>query len=207
MSTSNPINSILQQFDQQNTPTAPAAPAALPTSAPAAPGAPAAGGSNPVNDILMKFDSGTSPETSVLPPVPSVASQLPNQRPINPVSDVLKSFDVRGSVSLSSEERAQSSRPDPENQTDEPWYSKTWDWMNKPLWDFHQWGTRTGAGAFERGIESGGEDIINGFFSPLNLALTVATFSGAAVRSVKALLAADKKAEGAPNVPGTRQKN
>src|SRR5712664_3460490 len=97
----NPINSLLQQFDQQKTPTAPAAPAALPVSAPAVAGAPAAGGSNPVNDLLTKFDSGTSPETSVLPPVPSVASQPTNQRPINPVSDVLKSFDVRGSVSLS----------------------------------------------------------------------------------------------------------
>jgi len=203
MSTSNPINSILQQFDQQKTPTAPAAPAALPTSAPTVAGTPAASGSNPVNDILMKFDSGSSPETSALPPVPSVASQPQSDRPVNPVSDVLKSFDVKGSVSLSPEERAQSSRPDPENQTDEPWYSKTWDWMNKPLWDFHQWGTRTGAGAFERGIESGGEDIINGFFSPLNLALTAATFGGATVRSVKALIRPDK---GAPNVPDSREK-
>jgi len=214
MSTNNPINSILQQFDKQQTPTAPATPAALPTSAPmapapAAPGTPAAaaGGSNPVNEILMKFDSGTSPEISALPPVPSVTSQPRSDRPVNPVSDILKSFDVRSYSSLSPDELKQSTRPDPENQIEEPWWSKTWDWMQKPLWDFHQYGTRTGAGAFERGIESGGEDILSGLFSPLNLALTVATFSGAAVRSVKALLAADKKAEGAPNVPGTRPKN
>jgi hypothetical protein len=208
----NPINSILQQLDQQNTPTAPPTPAALPVSAPAVAGAPAAGGSNPIHDLLTKFDSGTSPETSalppvpsVLPPVPSVASQLPDQKPLNPVSDILKSFDVRSSSSLSPEELKQSTRPDPENQIDEPWYSKTWDWLNKPLYDAHKWGHRTGAGTIERGIESGVEDLISAQSSPLSLALIIATFGGAAVRSVRGLLAADKKAdkEGAASVPNS----
>jgi len=128
---------------------------------------------------------------------------LPNQKSENPVSDVLKSFDVRSFSSLSQEELKQSSRPDPENQTDEPWYSKTWDWLNKPLYDAHKWGFRTGAGTIERGIESGVEDLISGSSSPLSLALIVATFSGAAVRSVKALIADKKADKGAPNVPST----
>jgi len=266
---SNPINSILQQFDQQQTPTSPSAPAALPTSAPVAPGAPAGAGApsqipnlfadtNPVSALLSSFDTGASkPVVPASAPSAGSTSSIPNLfakegmsasgnpinailakydqpqnlfaqptsdaakapafvstmrmidgRPvnINPITNLFKSFDVRSSSALSPEEQRQSSRPDPENNVDEPWYSKTWDWMNKPLWDLHQYGTRTGAGSFERGIESSAEDIISGFFSPLNLALTVSTFSGAAVRSVKALIA-DKKTKGASNVTDTHPKN
>jgi hypothetical protein len=58
-----------------------------------------------------------------------------------------------------------------------PWYSKTWDWANKPLVDLH----RTGAGGFE----SGAEDVASGFTSPLSIALTVGTLgSGAALRAL-----------------------
>lgn len=87
-------------------------------------------------------------------------------------------------LSLSPEERTQSARPDPENNEDEPWYSKTWDWMNKPLWDLHQYGTRTGAGVFERGAESGAEDLISGLTSPLSLAIIVGTFGEGALEKV-----------------------
>src|SRR5271163_1138183 len=69
----------------------------------------------------------------------------------------------------------------PDEMEDEPWYSKAWEWMNSPLYDLHQWGTREGAGAFEKGLETGLEDIGSGFTSPLQIGLTLATFGGGAV--------------------------
>jgi hypothetical protein len=60
---------------------------------------------------------------------------------------------------------------------EEPWYSKAWDWANKPLVDLH----REGAGGFE----SGAEDVLSGFSSPLSIALTVGTLgSGTALRAL-----------------------
>src|SRR5579863_4828452 len=56
-----------------------------------------------------------------------------------------------------------------------PWYEKSWDWLNKPLYDFHKWGTRQGAGPIESGVEQGAEDILSGLSSPLSVALTVGT--------------------------------
>lgn len=116
--------------------------------------------------------------------------------------DLFKRDTINPLTSLSDKERQQSSRPDPENNEDEPWYSSVWSWMNKPLWDLHQYGTRTGAGPFERGIESGAEDIISGLTSPLSLALTVGTFGGDAAISVGAsgLRALGVSAEAAPYV-------
>src|SRR2546429_4418454 len=50
-----------------------------------------------------------------------------NGNPVfNPIPNLLKSFDVRSSSALSPEEQRQSSRPDPENNVDEPWYSQVW---------------------------------------------------------------------------------
>ena len=69
----------------------------------------------------------------------------------------------------------------PDEMEDEPWYSKSWEWLNSPLYDLHKWGTRTGAGAFEKGLETGLEDIGSGFTSPLQIGLTLATFGGGAV--------------------------
>ena len=69
----------------------------------------------------------------------------------------------------------------PDEMEDEPWYSKAWEWLNSPLYDLHQWGTREGAGAFEKGLETGLEDIGSGFTSPLQIGLTLATFGGGAV--------------------------
>lgn len=60
---------------------------------------------------------------------------------------------------------------------DAPWYSRAWDWANKPLIDLH----RSGAG----GIESGFEDVASGFTSPLSIALTIGTLgSGTALRAL-----------------------
>jgi len=69
----------------------------------------------------------------------------------------------------------------PDQMEDEPWYSKSWEWLNSPLYDLHKWGTREGAGAFEKGLETGLEDIGSGFTSPLQIGLTLATFGGGAV--------------------------
>src|SRR5208282_1652194 len=69
----------------------------------------------------------------------------------------------------------------PDEMEEEPWYSKSWEWLNSPLYDLHKWGTRTGAGAFEKGLETGLEDIGSGFTSPLQIGLTLATFGGGAV--------------------------
>jgi hypothetical protein len=72
----------------------------------------------------------------------------------------------------------------PEVMEDEPWYSKAWDWMNSPLYDLHKWGVREGAGSFERGLETGLEDIGSGLISPLMIGLMVASFGGAAGEAV-----------------------
>src|SRR5579883_788033 len=87
--------------------------------------------------------------------------------------------------------------PNPENQSDNSidailgrsavsgespsesptWYGKTWDWLNKPLFDFH----REGAGGFESGVE----DVLSGLTSPLSIGLTVGTLgSGTALRAL-----------------------
>jgi hypothetical protein len=168
----NPVTNVLSSFDQPKAAAPPVPPATTPNA-------------NPVTSLLSSFDTGTS--KPVVPAnVPSVSeTPAPPQldAPVNPINDVLKSFDVRGSSALSPQEREQSSRPDPENNVDEPWYSKTWDWLNKPLYDAHQWGVRTGAGTIERGVESGVEDLISGLTSPLSLALTIGTLGGGTVLS------------------------
>jgi hypothetical protein len=81
---------------------------------------------------------------------------------------------------LTSEERAYG-QTNPEKMDDEPWYSKAWEWMNSPLYDLHKWGTREGAGSFERGLETGLEDIGSSFTSPLMIGLTIASFGGSTV--------------------------
>jgi len=52
---------------------------------------------------------------------------------------------------LSQEEREYGAKK-PDEMEDEPWYSKAWEWLNSPLYDLHKWGTREGAGTFERGL-------------------------------------------------------
>lgn len=49
---------------------------------------------------------------------------------------------------------------------DEPWYSRTWAYLNKPLYDAHQWGWQNGFG-------QGVEDIVTGLTSPTSIGLTV----------------------------------
>jgi hypothetical protein len=65
----------------------------------------------------------------------------------------------------------------PESDPNAPWYSKAWDWANKPLVDLH----REGAGGFE----SGAEDVASSLTSPLSIALTIGTLgSGTALRAL-----------------------
>jgi hypothetical protein len=129
---------------------------------------------------LIDSALGSEPTTSVqsaprMQPATSSQTAPFGQTQTNLIDAAVKKQSMSSLTSLSDEERKQSSRLDPENNEDEPWYSKTWDWMNKPLWDLHQYGTRTGAGSFERGIESGAEDLISGLSSPLSIALTIGT--------------------------------
>ncbi len=72
-------------------------------------------------------------------------------------------------------------KSDPEKMEEEPWYSKAWEWMNSPFYDLHKWGTHEGAGNFEKGLESGLEDLGNSFITPLQVGLLIATFGGSAV--------------------------
>lgn len=164
----NPINNVLSSVDDPT----PASQATATASSPAA--------GNPINDVLNSTAPNAVPQ---LPKSPAIM-EPEDTKSSNVVNDVLKNVDVRNSASLSPEETAQSQRPDPENQVDEPWYSKTWDWLNKPLYDAHQWGQRTGAGTIERGVESGVEDLISGLTSPLSLALTIGTLGGGAIESL-----------------------
>ena len=64
--------------------------------------------------------------------------------------------------------RATVAKPD---NSDQPWYSRTWDWLNHPLVDLK----RNGA----TGVEAGAEDFASGFTSPLSIGLTVATLGAA----------------------------
>jgi hypothetical protein len=149
--------------------------------------------------------TGTSFDAVLSEPAAPTQKATPEiPAPTGPTSfdTLLKRQEINPLTSLSDEERKQSSRPDPENNEDEPWYSKTWDWINKPLWDLHQYGTRTGAGSFERGVESGAEDLISGLTSPLSVALTIGTFGGdtALNLGVAGLKAVGVSAEAAPFV-------
>src|SRR5258708_21254853 len=148
-------------------------------------------------DLFKQFGAPTPPPPQTAEPTP-ILDVNKQQEQFHPF-DMFKAYDVNNSVSLSTEERHQSSRPDPENQIDEPWYSKTWDWLNKPLYDAHQWGVRTGAGGIERGLESGAEDLISGFSSPLSLALTAVTFGGSALAKAGLTGAAKAFAELTPS--------
>lgn len=185
MSNTNPIDSILAGID--------ASPASNP---PVSQVAAAPKNDNPVDDILHSIDSpGTkssfqnTTESALPKPGPSLDSIIPSYTAPsstgNPVNDILKQIDVRGSVSLAPLERAQSAPGhDTTTNEDEPWYSQTWDWLNRPLFDAHQWGVRTGAGSIERGIESGVEDLVSGFTSPLSIALTIGTLGGSTLEKL-----------------------
>ncbi|SRR6266568_1992124 len=150
-----------------------------------APGAPAGGASaagTPQSDIWSELSKTAEAEkpASVANPVPSTDiwnKMEPIDDPRNVTDRYAQTADTRG---LSADERAYGNS-DPEKMEDEPWYSKAWEWMNSPLYDLHKWGTREGAGQFERGVESGLEDIGSGFLTPLQLGLTLATFGGGAV--------------------------
>lgn len=142
-----------------------AAPTASPIAEPAQ--APASG------DIWGGFKAAAQSSTA-LPITPEES----NPNIWKSFGDVTSKYSQNAStMGLSGEER-EYGRKSPDEMTDEPWYSKAWEWLNKPLFDLHKWGTREGAGTFERGLETGLEDIGSGFLTPLQLGLTIATFGG-----------------------------
>jgi hypothetical protein len=87
-----------------------------------------------------------------------------------------------GTRGLTADERSYGEK-NPEDMDHEPWYHRAWEWANSPFYDFHKWGTRTGAGTFERGLETGLEDLGNNIFNPMQVALAAATFGGSAVEA------------------------
>jgi GNAT superfamily N-acetyltransferase len=125
--------------------------------------------------------------------------------PVNDPRNVTDRYrDNASTLGLSADERAYGQTP-PDKMEDEPWYSKAWEWMNSPLYDLHNWGTRENAGTFERGLETGLEDIGSGFLTPLQLGLTLATFGGSAVEAagISAIRTLGVTAEAAPIVART----
>lgn len=78
------------------------------------------------------------------------------------------------------------------DDVDEPWYSKTWDYLNKPLFDLH----RNNAGPIEAGVE----DVATSLTSPLSVGLALGTFgAGSAleatgVAALRAMGVAEKTA-------------
>lgn len=139
---------------------------------------------NPITDFLQSPNTPSNgPNLSIanVAPTAPISDAAARGSASNPITDFLQGDVAKSTSLLSPQEREQSSRPDPENNEDEPWYSKTWNWLNKPLYDAHQWGARTGAGTIERGVESGVEDLISGLSSPLSLALAVGTFGAGGV--------------------------
>ena len=153
-------------------------------------------GVDPTGNKSM-FDHILSPSPESPAPIPS--PDQPSSVTVPPVYNASSSQKSSGSMfdsilsdgtaphssdsgnMLTSPERDYAGNTKPESMEDEPWYSKAWEWANSPLWDLHQYGTRTGAGAFERGIETGLEDIGSSFTSPLMIGLTIASFGGTAV--------------------------
>jgi hypothetical protein len=59
---------------------------------------------------------------------------------------------------------------------DEPWYTKAWNWLWKPLWNANE--------QREGGFTGAAEDIVSGFTSPASLALTVGTLGGSALEKL-----------------------
>lgn len=167
MSSGNPLD----QLSKENpTPSLPTPTAQMSQAGPA----PVNG--NPLDQLLIKPQPAETPAAATS--APSLFT-----RPGNPL-DSLNPLDRLNPVGrvLTNQEAAYGNS-DPEKMEDEPWYSKAWEWMNSPLYDLHKWGTRTGAGTFERGLETGLEDIGSGFLTPLQLGLTIATFGGSTVET------------------------
>lgn len=152
-------------LDQLNTPVS-NSPAAAPQAS-----------SNPLdslNSLLIK------------PAVPAATDLLTYAANNNPLDQLLIKPLTPAFTSLSrplSNAEVEYAKGDPTKMEDEPWYSKAREWMNSPLYDLHKWGTRTGAGTFERGLETGLEDIGSGFLTPLQLGLAIGTFGGSLAES------------------------
>ena len=86
--------------------------------------------SNPFTSLSQSM---LSPEATTKEGAPSAAIDSPNPPSRNPFTALSQSNALSTSPlrTLTQEEQEQSSRPDPENNEDEPWYSKTWNWLEQ----------------------------------------------------------------------------
>jgi hypothetical protein len=142
----------------------------------------------PKQNTSMFSSLADQPKPAQSEEVPSVAAPLPSgpsagQSMFSSLSDNQTPAEKYSANPVLTNSEVKYGQKSPDEMEDEPWYSKAWEWMNSPLWDLHQYGTREGAGAFEKGLETGLEDIGSGFTSPLQIALTLATFGGGAVEA------------------------
>jgi hypothetical protein len=167
-----PSGNPLDQLSKENqTPSLPA-PTAMSQTAPV--------NGNPLDQLLTKPQPAETPVAATIAPTSLATTGAVAGNPLDSLNPLDRLYPA-GRV-LTNKEAAYGNS-DPEKMEDEPWYSKAWEWMDSPLYDLHKWGTRTGAGTFERGLETGLEDIGSGFLSPLQLGLTIATFGGSTVEA------------------------
>ena len=178
MSTTNPLDAVYSQ----------SAPSALSisTSENAAAQPPIAT-ANPLDSIYSKSSNPLDniyTQSTAQPSVANAPRPLSSVGGTNPLDSIYtqspQQQEAKFGDVLTNEEADYGEKP-PDEQPDEPWYSKAWNWMNSPLWDLHKYGTREGAGTFERGLETGLETLGSGITSPLSLGLILATFGGGAV--------------------------
>lgn len=145
----------------------------------AAPSAPAPSPSIPqipaIPNAFAQFDNPDNPTPQAAPSVNTTVS----------VPNAFKQFDAstQSADTLPFKDRVHDG-DEPNGQVNEPMYSKVWKWANKPVYDFHNWGTRDGAGSLERGAEEGAEDLLDGLDSPLSIGLMLGTFGGSALEQV-----------------------
>jgi hypothetical protein len=132
----------------------------------------------PSSDPFAAFRGGsnfTAAPPQAEAPLPSRASKSEDPfasfRPPQPAS---KSEDPFASLRPSQPASSKQSETESESPT---WYGKSWDWLNKPLFDLHREGAT--------GFEAGAEDVLSGLTSPLSIGLTVGTLgSGTALRAL-----------------------
>lgn len=145
----------------------PAPTLAAPAATPAATSAPVGGGFDKLDQSL-----GLNQPAAKTPAAPAEPEFF---HPVS-VADGMGALDKQLGLGAAQLNPASDRKKDYSMSVEEPWYSRTWDYLNKPLFDLH----REGAGP----IESGVEDVITGLTSPLSLALTVGTFGGGAIEGI-----------------------
>src|SRR5208282_168824 len=159
----------------------------------------------PKQNTSMFRSLSDQPEQTVSPSAAPAPQSVGSSSMFSSLTDNLTPAEKYSDRPVLTNEETEYAKKSPDEMEDEPWYSKAWEWMNSPLYDLHQWGTREGAGAFEKGLETGLEGIGSGFTSPLQIGLTLATFGGGAVEEagISALRAIGVSKTAAPIVAST----